>query len=152
VAFAEPGGASPFGSTEWLRNYFGAEDVDYTFNADGAPVLTDQGRSELTAVWRYVASPAYALFSGFRSQEFATVSHAAEESMIAALTPDPTQGVYSPTAAAQGQSAQATFLSGISDIVQGRRPIADLDSLVADWRTQGGEKMRAEFQKALQKA
>jgi putative aldouronate transport system substrate-binding protein len=141
--------ASPFGSTEWLLNYFGVKDVDFKFNADGAPVQTDQGRSELTAVWRYVSSPAYALFSANRSQEFAQVSYAAEQAMIAAMDIDPTLGLYSATAAGQGQLAQDAFMSGVSDIVQGRRPIGDLDSLVADWRNKVGDKARGEFQDAI---
>jgi putative aldouronate transport system substrate-binding protein len=144
--------AAPFGSTEWLLNYFGAQDVDFTFDEVGAPKLTGQGQSELTAVWRYVTSPAYALFSAYRSQEFATVSHAAEEAMLAALEMDPTQGLYSPTAAADGVLAQDTLMSGVSDIVLSRRPLTDLDGLVADWRTRAGDTMRAEFQDALQKA
>jgi putative aldouronate transport system substrate-binding protein len=112
-------------------------------------VLTDQGRAELTAVWRYVSSPAYALFSPNRSQEFAQVSYDAEKAMLAALNLDPTLGLYSPTAAAQAQLAQDTFMAGCSDIVQGRQPISTLDSLVADWRTKAGDKMRGEFQEAL---
>ena len=40
-------------------------------------------------------------------------------------------------------------MSGVSDIIQGRRPIGDLDSLVADWRTKAGDKMRGEFQDAI---
>ena len=144
--------AAPFGSQEWLLNYFGVKDTDYTFNADGAPVFTDQGRAELTAVWRYVSSPAYALFSANRSQEFATVSHAAEEAMIAAMQTDPTLGLYSATAASQGPLAQDALMSGVSDIIQGRRQIGDLDSLVADWRTKAGDKMRAEFQDAIEQA
>ena len=143
--------AAPFGSQEWLLNYFGVKDVDYSVNRDGAPVLTDQGRSELTAVWRYVSSPAYALFSANRSQEFATVSHAAEEAMIGAMEVDPTLGLYSATAASQGPLAQDTLMSGISEIVQGRRPISDIDSLVSDWRNKAGDKMRSEFQDALSK-
>ena len=141
--------AAPFGSQEWLLNYFGVQDTDFKFNADGAPVLTDQGRSELTAVWRYVSSPAYALFSANRSQEFATVSYAAEQAMIAAMEVDPTLGLYSPTAAAQSPLAQDALLSGVSDIVQGRRPLTDLDGLVAEWRTKAGDKMRGEFQDAI---
>ena len=141
--------ASPFGSTEWLLNYFGVKDVDFKFNAEGAPVLTDQGRSELTAVWRYVSSPAYALFSANRSQEFAQVSYAAEQAMIAVMDVDPTLGLYSATAAAQSQLAQDTFMSGVSDIVQGRRQIGDLDGLVSDWRTKVGDKIRGEFQDAI---
>jgi putative aldouronate transport system substrate-binding protein len=141
--------AAPFGSQEWLLNYFGVKDVDYTFNADGAPFMTDQGRSELTAVWRYVSSPAYALFSGNRSQEFAQVSYAAEQAMIAAMDTDPTLGLYSATAASLNPQAQDALMSGVSDIIQGRRPIGDLDSLVADWRTKAGDKMRGEFQDAI---
>ena len=41
--------AAPFGTQEWLLNYFGVKDTDFTYNADGSPVMTDQGRSELTA-------------------------------------------------------------------------------------------------------
>ncbi len=112
-------------------------------------MLTDQGRLELTAVWRYVSSPAYALFSANRSQEFAQVSYAAEQAMIAAMEVDPTLGMYSATAAGQGQLAQDALLSGVSDIVQGRRPIGDLDGLVAEWRQKVGDKMRGEFQDAI---
>jgi putative aldouronate transport system substrate-binding protein len=141
--------AAPFGSTEWLANYFGVKDVDFNFNDDGAPVLTDQGRTELTAVWRYVSSPAYALFSANRSQEFAQVSYAAEQAMIAAMDVDPTLGLYSATAASQGPLAQDSLMSGVSDVVQGRRPLVDLDTLVGEWRQKVGDKMRGEFQDAI---
>ena len=141
--------AAPFGSTEWLANYYGVKDVDFTFNPDGAPVMTEQGRSELTAVWRYVSSPAYALFSPNRSQDFAQRSHDAEQAMIAAMDVDPTLGLYSATAASQGPLAQDTLMSGVSDIIQGRRPLSDLDGIVADWRQKVGDKMRGEFQDAI---
>jgi putative aldouronate transport system substrate-binding protein len=141
--------AAPFGTEEWLLNYYGAKDVDYTFDADGTPGQTDQGRAELTATWRYIASPPYALFDTIRSQEFATVSHAAEEAMLAALEFDPTLGLYSQTAFNQGIPAQTALYSGISDIVQGRRQISEYDSLVAEWRTSGGDKMRGEYTEAL---
>ncbi len=94
---------APFGSKEWLLNYFGVQGTDFNFNQDGAPVLTDQGRSELTAVWRYISSPAYALFSANRSQEFAQISHDAEQAMIAVMDVDPTLWLYSQTAAMQGR-------------------------------------------------
>lgn len=141
--------AAPFGSTEWLLNYYGVKDTDFKFNADGAPVMTEQGRSELTAVWRYISSPAYALFSPNSSQEFAQVSHAAEQAMIAVMDVDPTLGLYSATAAGQGQLASDTFYSGVSDIIQGRRPIGDLTALITDWRNKVGDKIRGEFQDAI---
>jgi putative aldouronate transport system substrate-binding protein len=142
--------AAPFGTQEWLLNYYGVKDVDFRFGDDGAPNPTDRGRAELTATWRYITSPPYALYDTVRSQEFATVTHAAEEAMLAALQLDPTLGLYSQAAFNQGIPAQTTLYAGVSDIVLGRRPVSDLDGLVADWRTGAGDKMRAEYQDALQ--
>jgi putative aldouronate transport system substrate-binding protein len=62
---------------------------------------------------------------------------------------DPTLGLYSATAASQSQLAQDGVLSGVADIIQGRRPIGDIDSLVSEWRQKVGDKMRGEFQDAL---
>ena len=142
--------AAPFGTEEWLLNYYGVKDVDFRFGDTGAPNPTDQGRAELTATWRYISSPPYALYDTVRSQEFASVTHAAEEAMLAALQLDPTLGLYSQAAFNVGIPAQTTLYAGVSDIVQGRRPISELESLVADWRTAGGDKMRAEYQEAMQ--
>jgi putative aldouronate transport system substrate-binding protein len=144
--------AAPFGSEEWLLNYFGPKDVAHTINAEGAPVQTEQGQAELTATWRYISSPAYALFSAYRSQEFANLSHAAELAMVDALQLDPTQALYSPTAFGQGVLAQDTFFAGVTDIVLGRRPIGDLGGIVSEWRGKVGDKMRGEFQEALEAA
>jgi putative aldouronate transport system substrate-binding protein len=142
--------AAPFGTEEWLLNYYGVKDIDYRFTDEGAPSPTDQGRAELTATWRYISSPPYALYDTVRSQEFATVTHAAEEAMLSALVLDPTLGLYSQTAFNQGIPSQTTLYAGISDIVQGRRPMSDLDGLVAEWRDKAGNKMRAEYEQALQ--
>ena len=38
---------------------------------------------------------------------------------------------------------------GVSDVIQGRRPVGDLDQVIADGRAKGGDKIRAEFQDAL---
>ncbi|MBV9579878.1 MAG: hypothetical protein JO057_14910, partial [Chloroflexi bacterium] len=141
--------AAPFGSQEWLLNYYGVKDQDYQFDAVGTPVQTDQGRAELTATWRYITSPPYALFDSVRSQEFATVAHAAEDAMLAAAQFDPTLGLQSSSAFQLGIPAQTTFYAGVQDIVLGRRPLSDLDGLVADWRTAAGDKMRGEYLDAL---
>ena len=62
---------------------------------------------------------------------------------------DPTLGLYSQTAFNQGLPAQDAFYSGVSDIVQGRRPVTDLPQLVQDWRAEAGDKMRGEYQDSL---
>src|SRR5258708_33599026 len=77
--------AAPFGSQEWLLNYFGVKDTDYNFNAAGGPGLPEQGRSELTAAWRYGSAPADALFGAHRSQECAQVFYAAWQAVVRAM-------------------------------------------------------------------
>jgi putative aldouronate transport system substrate-binding protein len=144
--------AAPFGSDEWLLNYYGVKDLDYHFDSTGLPIQTDQGRAELTATWRYISSPPYALFDTVRSQEFASVTHAAEEAMLAVAQLDPTLGLQSASAFQLGIPAQTTFYAGVQDIVLGRRPMADLDALVSDWRTAAGDKIRGEYMEALSAA
>jgi putative aldouronate transport system substrate-binding protein len=142
--------AAPFGTEEWLLNYFGVKDVDFKYDDAGAPVLTEQGRNELTATWRYVTSPAYALFSSVRSQEFANVSYAAEQAMIGAQVQDPTLGLYSQAAFNQGVAAQDGLYFGVSDIIQGKKQISELDGVIQEWRSKAGDRMRAELQEALE--
>jgi putative aldouronate transport system substrate-binding protein len=49
----------------------------------------------------------------------------------------------------KGLVLQATMLDGVRDIIAGRRPLAEYDQLVNEWRTGGGEQMRTELQNAL---
>ena len=83
----------------------------------------------------------YALFSANRSKEFADISYAAEQAMMAVAVEDPTVGLYSATALSQGILAQDALYAGVSEIVQSRRPVSDLDGLVAEWRNRLGSKM-----------
>jgi putative aldouronate transport system substrate-binding protein len=62
---------------------------------------------------------------------------------------DPTLSLYSPSFANVNAILQQGINDGISDIVQGRRPVSDLDQVISDWRTKGGDKIRGEFQDAL---
>ena len=75
--------AAPFGTQEWLLNYYSVKDADYTVDASGAPVFTQQGRAELSIPWSYITSPPPALFDPANSKEYATVSHTAEQAMLA---------------------------------------------------------------------
>ncbi|HEU0168961.1 MAG TPA: hypothetical protein VFS62_14370, partial [Chloroflexota bacterium] len=114
--------AAPFGTTEWLANYYGVEGTDFKYDQSGAPQPTDQGRKELTAVWRYIASPAYAEFDPYMSKVFADNNHTAQQAMEANMVFDPTLGLYSDTAFTAALPAQTDLLSAVTDIVVGRRP------------------------------
>ena len=69
--------------------------------------------------------------------------------MADVATPDPTLGLYSPTYTAQQPLLDQAITDGVSDIVIGRAQLSDLDALVKDWRNNGGDKARGEYQDAL---
>ena len=72
--------------------------------------------------------------------------------MIAAMVPDPTLGLYSQAAFNQGVLAQDALYSGVSDIIQGRKQVSELDGIIQEWRQKAGDKIRAEFQEAIEAA
>jgi putative aldouronate transport system substrate-binding protein len=64
---------------------------------------------------------------------------------------DPTLGLYSDTAFTAALPAQTDLLAAVTDVVVGRRPLSDWDSVLNTWRSKAGDKMRAEYQDLIQK-
>ena len=139
--------AAPFGSEEAFLLEFGVKDVDYTFDSKGNPLQTPQGQSHNTVSWRYMAQRPQVLFDA-NDPEFARVAHADEETIMPVIIPDPSLGLISTTNQSKGGLLLKNFTDGLVDFVVGRRPLSEYDSLVSDWRTNGGDQMRAEFQQA----
>ena len=143
--------ASPFGSEEYVLVRYGARDVDYKLDANGVPVQTDQGKTDLTVSWMYIGAPPPVLFSAVQS-DFARWAHEEEEALLAAGVADPSIGLYSDTDQARGATLNQLIFDRVLGIAAGRAPVSDLDQLVKDWRAQGGDKVRDEFQKAAEAA
>ena len=121
------------------------------FNRDtqGVPVLTDKGRAEVLSTWKYITNNPQVLYDTNRSQEYATNIQEDEKAMADVAIADPTLGVYSPTYSAQQALLDQAMTDGVSDIVIGRAQLSDLEGLLKDWRNNGGEKARGEYQDAL---
>ena len=141
--------AAPFGSTESTLLLYGVQGVDYSFDADGTPLVTNQGRAEITVPWKYITANPSVLFDPARSQEFATFSQEDERAMVAVGINDPTLGLFSAANTSKSALLNSTIYSGISEIVTGTRPLTDLDTLVREWRETGGSQMKTEFEAAL---
>ena len=118
-------------------------------DANGVPALTDKGRTEVLSTWKYITNNPQVLFDVNRSQQYATDIQGDEKAMADVAIPDPTLGFYSPTFSGQVALLDQAMTDGVSDIVVGRSPLSELDNLVQAWRSNGGEKSRAEYQEAL---
>ena len=113
------------------------------------PVSTPEGFATRPVPWRFLTQFPSVLYNTNNAEEFARVAHAGEEAMVPAGVQNPVLAAYSATAANKNALLQSDFLSAVIDIVSGRRPVEDLTQAVSDWRTKGGDTMRAEYEQAL---
>jgi putative aldouronate transport system substrate-binding protein len=144
--------ASPFGSQEWALLNYGVEGTHFSRNPQGIPALTEKGKAEVLSTWKYITNNPQVLFDPNRSQEYATDIQADEKAMADVAIADPTLGYFSPTYSSQQALLDQAMTDGVSDIVIGRGQLGDLDGLLKDWRANGGDKARAEYQEAISAA
>jgi putative aldouronate transport system substrate-binding protein len=74
----------------------------------------------------------------------------AQSKLVPDALQDPTLGLYSETDIRSG--AQIGLGDLVNDVLQGRQPVRKWDSAVAEWKRKGGDKIRDEYQEALDKA
>ncbi|WP_195909099.1 extracellular solute-binding protein [Microlunatus sp. Gsoil 973] len=142
--------AAPFGTEEYLYRLYGEEGVDHTKTKAGDPVLTKKGQTNTVIPIRYFADAPSALYQPGRPHD-ADVQHKYQSEEIPTGISNPTVGLFSNTYATKNATADKNFNDGINQIVQGRQPISQLDSLLSTWRSAAGDGMRKEYQDQLQK-
>lgn len=144
--------AAPFGSAEDLLLTAGIKDVDYTLDADGNPRLSDRGNLDATNVpWKYIVQRPQVIYQPDIPRA-AKVMYDAEQLLIPIGVSDASLGLYSPTATSKGVPVDKAFTDGLSEIIAGRRPLADYDQLLKDWQAAVGNQIRTELMQALAQA
>jgi putative aldouronate transport system substrate-binding protein len=141
--------AAPFSSQEWALLNYGVEGVHFNRSPQGVPILTEKGKAEVLSTWKYITNSPQVLYDINRSQEYATNIQEDEKALADVAIADPTLGFYSPTYSSQQALLDQALSDGISDVVIGRAELSALDGLIKDWRNNGGDKARAEYQDAI---
>jgi putative aldouronate transport system substrate-binding protein len=103
----------------------------------------------VNSLWTYIVQPPQVYYNATHPREFAAMMQNGDKAMVAVGVADPAASLYSETHAARGSIVNQGFLSAMGDIIAGRRPFSDYDSLVKDWQTGGGNQIRTEFEQAL---
>jgi putative aldouronate transport system substrate-binding protein len=140
--------AAPFGSEENQLRQYGVEGRHFTRAPDNSPIPTDLGRKELADQYGLLGGRMPALVGT------ADVPHFVEDLLAYSRTTyrfreaDPFRGLKLEYPATYSKVIQITE-DKINDVVRGRRPLGDLDQIVKEWRSTGGEDGRAFFEKAL---
>lgn len=142
--------AAPFGTQEWLFRRFGTEGRDYTLQG-GSPVQTQTGVTETALGIRYlVDAPDVIFIPGNPTATRKLYDYQA--SIIPTAVKDPSIGLYS-DAWSRLQGVLGTIINnGQNDVLSGRQPVSYWDQVVSNWKSQGGDQVRTEFQQALQKS
>jgi putative aldouronate transport system substrate-binding protein len=143
--------AAPVGTTEALLLQYGIEGPDFTRDANGNPQPTQQGQVDTVVPWKNISGPPDYLFSS-SSAEYVPVTYAAQKEHFAQTVPNPTVGLYSSTDGSKGITLKNTFVDRMNEILFGKQPVSAFDDIVKEWRTNGGDTIRAEYEKAFQAA
>jgi putative aldouronate transport system substrate-binding protein len=143
--------AAPVGTSEALLLQYGVEGPDFTRDSNGNPQPTPQGLVDTVVPWKNISGPPDYLFSA-SSAEYVPVTYQAQKEHFASTVPNAIVGLYSPTDGSKGITLRTTFIDRLNDILFGRQPVSSYDDLVRDWRTNGGDTIRAEYEKAFQAA
>jgi putative aldouronate transport system substrate-binding protein len=143
--------AAPFGSAEYLLKTYGVEGVDWARNKAGDAALNTTGQGEVPGLGiGYICSaPAVLYYAG---QPQATKDlYAFEQKFVPMSVQDPTLGMDSKTRAKVGGSLGAKIADARHAIMRGQQPVSSWDDVMKEWRAQGGDQIRKEYEDLLAK-
>jgi len=142
---------APVGTSEALLMQYGVEGADFTRDGNGNPIPTQQGLTDTIVPWKNIGGPPDFLFSS-NSAEFVPYTYQAQKEHFSSTVPNPIAGLYSATDSSKGITLKTTFTDKVNDILFGRQPVSTYDDIVTEWRANGGDAIRAEYEQAFQKA
>lgn len=142
--------ASPFGTQEYMTIRYGAKDTDYTVTPEGQVTPTPQGTTNRVGSVIYLGAPALVHFT--TDAGVAKLEYESEKQGMEHVAPQPNLGFVSETNLRQGLALTKTMNDAIAGVIQGRNNFDDWKSAVTNWRSQGGDTIRSEYEKAFAEA
>jgi putative aldouronate transport system substrate-binding protein len=143
--------SAPFGTAEYQLREYGVEGMHYTKTANG-PVKTELAYKEGTPGGYFwiggrppVQQPTPA------TPDFPRLFTDYNNSIAGFREKDPWEGLQLEWPA-RFASAREVTEDKMGDILRGRRPLGDLDAVITEWRTGGGDEARGLLAKALESA
>lgn len=138
--------AAPFGSVEYQNVAFGQEGTHFEM-VDGAPQTTEQGRQEIMYRDSTVGGPRVTYDTAY--PDWVQRVHAYQSAITPMAKFPRTAGLYvdlAPELASAEQEGNDT----IQDILRGRKELSAWDGVVATWRDNYADQIKAEYEKALE--
>lgn len=140
--------AAPFGTKEWETREYGKEGVHFTRDANGVPAVTQLAQKEIASQYFFIAGRTPAFVSKAEAPNFVKDLLTYSNAQVKYLEKDLWEGIKLEMPANYSKITQPTE-EKITDIIRGRRPLSDLDGIVKEWRSTGGDEGRDLMAKAL---
>jgi putative aldouronate transport system substrate-binding protein len=139
--------SAPFGTKEWVQREFGVEGKHFT--NPSAPAKTELGFKEIANQYFFISGRQPVIPPAPETPRYVSELVAYNNAMVKYLEKDPWEGIKIEFPAAY-KAASTPNEDKITDIVRGRRPLSDLDTLASDFRSKnGGDEARDLLAKAL---
>lgn len=151
--------AAPFGSKEREFLEYGTEGEDFTYDKNGFPTRTKQGKQQVEGLFSGLqtstTSPFAIIASSFpgdeRAQDVKDV-YAAEKKLLATAIQNPVVGHYSDAYTQHYGRMQTEAGDLVNDIVSGRKKLSEWKPFWAEWKNKGLDQMAKEFALSIEKS
>jgi putative aldouronate transport system substrate-binding protein len=140
--------AAPLGSKEYELNRYGVEGKHFKRAPDGSPFTTELGQKELADQFRLIGGRVPAEVGTAEVPHYLQDSLSYQSATMKYLENDFFKGIKLEFPANYSKLLEVTE-DKITDVLRGRRPVTDMDTIVKEWRNSGGDEGRAFFEKAL---
>jgi putative aldouronate transport system substrate-binding protein len=141
--------AAPLGTKEYEMREYGIEGTHFTRDAtSGAPIATPLAGKEIAFQYGFIVGRNPALISSPETPNQVEDLIGWSNTTVKFMEKDLWAGIKLEQPSNYVKIGQPTE-DKITDIVRGRRPVSDLDGIVAEWRSGGGDEGRDFFAKAL---
>jgi putative aldouronate transport system substrate-binding protein len=136
--------ASPFGSEEFNFISYGIDGVHNEVKPDGSRVLNDKGTKERSELTTCIGNaPLTLYYPGFADQP--ALVQGAIKSLVEIGIDNPALTAQSATFNSKGKELQQFLNDRVQRIVVGRDPVSELDNVIKDWKSRGGDLIAKEY-------
>jgi putative aldouronate transport system substrate-binding protein len=139
--------SSPFGSEEWLYKSYGEEGVHFEYNENGFPIANDLYQEENGGLTAYIGGNLLVNVNA-EQPELGPIATDEGNAIYAIGIDDPSAGLFSPTAIDTSAVLSQIVADGVTSIITGREDISAWDGILEQWRSRGGDTVRAEYEEA----
>lgn len=142
--------AAPFGTQEYRFRKYGIEGTHHTLNGTD-PVLTQVGKDQVNLPLAYIANNAPILYEPGAPDQ-TKIQYELQQKMVPGSVEIASVGLTSEADATKTAGLDKKMRDLQAEVIQGRKSMADWDAGVVQWRKDGGDEIRREFEAAFAKA